>query len=148
VSRIRSLMTYQAESLAAMMRANRGDWGGTTGAGANFTLAQGGTSITDNGGTNKMDTAGTNCVSTSSTPNVCTPSQLAYYDINQVWRPNYKNQFPSGGATVSCIVAANKPTTCDITLSWSEHYVAINRTATTGTTSASSTVNMVLHVQP
>jgi type IV pilus assembly protein PilV len=146
VSRIRSLMTYQAESLAALMRANRGYWGSTTGAAPGFTLAQGGTSITDTGGTNAMATTVT-CVSTSSTTNVCTPSQLAYYDIRQVWLNNYTNQFPGGGATVACTVAANLPTTCDITLSWSEHYVAINRTSSSGTVNA-PTVSMVLHVQP
>jgi len=146
VSRIRSLMTYQAESLAAMMRANRGYWGATTGAAPGFTLAAGGASITDTGGANSMDTTGTNCVSTTATPNVCTPSQLANFDITQTWFQAYTHQFPGGSAVVACTVTANLPTTCDITLSWSEHYVAINGTAKTGTTG--STVNMVLHVQP
>jgi type IV pilus assembly protein PilV len=148
VSRIRSLMTYQAESLAAMMRANRNYWGGTTGAAPGFTLTAGATTITDNGGTNKMDTSKTTCVSTSTTTNFCTSAQLAYFDIVKTWLPNYTSQFPGGGATVACTVTANLPTTCDITLSWTEHTVGINSNSASASAAAGGTVSMVLHVQP
>jgi type IV pilus assembly protein PilV len=141
VSRIRSLMTFQAESLAAMMRANRSYWGNTTGPAPGFTVATGGSTITDNGGTNKMDTTATNCVSS-----YCTSSKLAYFDIVKTWLPSYHGQFPNGGATVACTVTASLPTTCDITLSWTEHVVAISSSSTV--LAAPPTVSMVLHVQP
>jgi type IV pilus assembly protein PilV len=145
VSRIRSLMTYQAESLAALMRANRGYWGSTTGTAPSVSVAAGNTTPTDNAGTMDSNATIAKCTSTTTKLQPCSVAAIAYVDVSG-WTTQYVNAFPNGTATVACTVAANLPTTCDITLSWSEHYVAINRTSNTGTTSG--TVNMVLHVQP
>jgi type IV pilus assembly protein PilV len=100
---------------------------------------------TDNAGT--MDATATlaNCTSTATTPQACSVAAIAYVDVS-MWTKQYVKEFPNGIATGACTIKAGAPTTCDITLSWSEHYVAINGTAETGTTG--STVNMVLHVQP
>jgi len=149
LSRVRSLMTYQAESLAALMRADRAYWGTTTAAAPGFDLAPNALTVTDNGGTNKMDTTGTNCLSSSAGLNLCTPSQIAYWDIQSSpnnWVNSFHTQFPGAAANVTCTVTANLPTTCDIKLTWSEHYVAINRS--TVNTAAPPPVNMILHVQP
>jgi type IV pilus assembly protein PilV len=146
VSRVRALMTFQGESLAGMMRANRAYWGATNAAAPGFQVvtAGGTTTITDTGGTNTMAIGSCLGTSTDFTPK-CTPSKLAYDDVH-AWAANFGTQFPTGKATVACTVAANLPTTCDITLSWNEHYVAINRTAATG--KKTDTVSMVFHIQP
>jgi type IV pilus assembly protein PilV len=150
LSRVRSLMTYQAESLAALMRADRAYWGTTTGAPPGFDLLANASAMKDNGGTNKMDTSGTNCLSSSAGVKTCTPSQIAYWDMQgsptNGWVTNFHNQFPNATANVTCIVTATLPTTCDITLTWSEHSVAINRTSDKA--AAPPKVAMILHVQP
>lgn len=148
VSRTRSLMTYQAESLAALMRADRAYWGGTNAAAPGFSLPAGTSTVTDNGTTNKM-VAG-NCQSTSTTLNYCTAAQIAYWDIQGApanWVTTFRNQFPNASAGVVCTVAANLPTTCDITLTWTEHTVAINRTSNNPAV-PNPNVSIVLHVQP
>jgi len=143
VSRVRSLMTFQAESLAGMLSANRSYWSSTTGAAGStmgFTVAAGSGAITDlSSGTTALDTSG-NCVTAT-----CSAAQIAGYDATQ-WASAYSAQFPTGTANVTCTLTANQPTTCDITLTWSEHYVGVNRTTVAGATSG--TANMTLHVQP
>jgi type IV pilus assembly protein PilV len=144
LSRVRSLMTYQAESLAALMRANRAYWGATTGTAPNVSLAVGSSTPADNAGTMTAATL-TACTSVIGTPKTCTAAQIASADVTS-WATNYSTQFPNGDAKVVCTIAANLPTTCDITLTWSEHAVAINRTSDKA--APPPKVAMILHVQP
>jgi type IV pilus assembly protein PilV len=142
VSRVRSLMTFQAESLSGVMSANRSYWGATTGKAPGFTVAAGAGTATDTAGTM---VAGGNCDQTTATP--CSAAQIASFDVT-AWAVNFGKQFPTGAASVICSTpAATVPTTCDIKLTWAEHYVAMNR-ATAGGTSSDTTLNMILHVQP
>ena len=152
VSRTRSLMTFQAESLAAVMQSNRGWWASTTNASPfGFTMAAGG-AVTDIGtGTGAMDASG----AYSSTATTCTTAstpckvnkKVADWDVTK-WASNFSTQFPNATAAVTCTVTAGLPTTCDITLGWSEHYVAMNRTQTSGPSTGGAASSMVLHVQP
>ncbi len=148
VSRVRSLMTFQAESLSGMMTANRSYWASTTGA-AGSTMgfkvaAAAGTAVDTSSGTTALDQS----VTCSDTTKTCTAAQIAGFDAKQ-WAAAYSTQFPSGTANVTCTLKANLPTTCDITLVWSEHYVGVNRnTAGGGAKMSDSTINMTLHVQP
>ena len=144
LSRVRSLMTYQAESLAALMRANRAYWGATTGTAPGFTLAAGSSTPKDTAGTMTAATI-SDCTSVVGTPKTCTAAQIASADVAS-WATNYNTQFPSGDAKVVCTVAANLPTTCDITLTWTEHSVAVNRTSDKAV--ALPKPSMILHVQP
>lgn len=140
VSRTRSLMTFQAESLAAMMRSNRTYWGTTTGTAPGFTTAFNSATVVPATGSG-MTTSATTASCTS--PSTCAPGAIAYADASY-WATNFNRQFPNGQSAVACTLNAGAPTTCDITLTWREHYVGINRVATT----TSSSVNMILHVQP
>jgi type IV pilus assembly protein PilV len=152
-SRIRSLMTFQAESLAGAMRANRGYWAASALPAPSFilnTTPAGVETLNDRAGANKMTvvtptTGDSFCVGTAATP-VCTPPKMAYDDVFNVWGSKFSKQFPSGSATVLCVAGATVPTTCDITLSWSEHYVVANKNALNG--KLNDTVSLVLHVQP
>ena len=141
VSRVRSLMTFQAESLSGMMSANRSYWGSSTGTKSGFTVAAGTGAVVDTSSDGSMKSGGT-C-----TTGTCSPAQIAYYDAS-TWATAFSAQFPTGAAAVTCSTpSATVPTTCDIKLTWAEHYVAMNR-ATAAGTSSDTTLNMILHVQP
>ncbi len=140
VSRVRSLMTFQAESLAGSMRANRSYWASKFTTAPSFTLVTTGTQTypTSANGTDAT------CVST-----VCTGPQMAYADL-KLWRDNFLASFPGAAATItcsgSCTTGTTPPASYDITLTWNEKSVAVNRSgAGTGTTLP---VSMVLHIQP
>ena len=138
VSRIRSIMTYQAESLAAAMRANRVYWADASGAVPTIAMKADGT-ITNTDST--LPDLKTQCTS------ACTPAVLAATDL-QVWFvDNFHRQFPSATADVAC-TASSGPVTCDITLKWPERFVAINRSTAPAASDVSPTGTLVVHVQP
>jgi type IV pilus assembly protein PilV len=136
ISRTRSIMTYQAESLAAMMRSNRAYWADPAGALPTISVAAGGTvSSTDS---TAADAA--NCAS------YCGPATLAATDL-QLWATRYGQQFPAATASIACS-ASSGPATCDITLNWPERFVAINRSTAAVAGDTAPTGTLVLHVQP
>ena len=138
VSRVRSLMTFQAESLAGMMRADRAYWASTTVAGPTYTFD----------GTNFSPSLGT---LTDCTAGFCTPSQMALSDLN-AWKTSFSAAFPNAQASITCVtptgaacaVGSTLPTSYDIKLTWNEKSVAVNRSSTGST----GTFNLVLHAQP
>jgi type IV pilus assembly protein PilV len=136
VSRVRSLIALQAGSLASSMHGNRGYWAAGL-APSSFTAA--GTAITDGSG---VLTGTTDCASTA-----CTPAQLAAYDV-QSWVSGLNAQFPSYAATVTCTTAAGAPISCNIKLTWSEKYVAINRSTAASAAAQTATQSFTLYVEP
>ncbi len=135
-SRVRSLIALQTESLVAVMHANKGFWAAGL-APSTFTVS----------GTTVADSSGTLNASVSGCSSACTPSQLAAYDV-QTWAKRMNAKFPSYLATVTCSTTAGVPVSCNVTVSWSEKYVAINSmTAASGVTS-SATQSFTLYVQP
>jgi type IV pilus assembly protein PilV len=136
VSRVRSLMTYQAESLAAAMRANRAYWADAAGAVPTIAVAKGG-AVTSTDAT--AADAG-KCTST------CDPAKLAATDIAQ-WANNYGTQFPGATAAIACAITSG-PVSCDITLRWPERFVAINRSTARAASDVDPTGTLVVHVQP
>jgi len=138
VARTRSLMTYQAQAIAAAMRSNRAYWQGTTA--YTVTFKNDGTWVAASGMTAPGGTG--TCVSVST----CSAGNLAYDDMN-TWYTSFHARFPAATGTVGCTAgSATVPESCDITLSWDERTVAINRTTAAGTSSSTGTI--VLHVQP
>ena len=141
-ARTRSIMAYQAESLAGAMRANRGFWGQTIGTMPKVTTAA--------GATNGAYTVVTGSVPASSTKDctsvVCSKEELAAWDIN-TWTSAYATQFPSATSIIACVNTSG-PVTCDITLSWSEHYVGINKSTTATGAAVTGTGTLIVHVQP
>ncbi len=138
VSRVRSLMSFQAESLASLMRANRAYWATTTAPLPGFQFTADGTSPTYPTGIS----AGTDPACQTS---ACSSGSLAYADLTS-WSNAYKAQFPGATATITSTTTA-APTGYDIKLAWTENRVAISR-ATAGAGAASDAVSMILHVQP
>ena len=148
VSRTRSLMTYQAESLAGMIRSNRKFWitSGNFTTWPDFAMNSAG-SVTSRTG---MDTTVVTCAGASV---VCTPAQLAYDDVVNVWVPQFTLAFPNATAAIKCVPATGSncaanpasPHGYDITLTWNQKMVAINK-STAG--SQTQSVSIVMHVQP
>jgi type IV pilus assembly protein PilV len=135
VSRVRSLIALQAGSLASAMHGNRDFWAKKGAAAVTFTAS--GDVVTDPANV----LSGTrSCVS-----NVCTPAELAADDV-QTWVRNLNRQFPGYQAAVSC--TATDPVNCNITLNWTEKYVAINRSTVVGAATQTAPQGFTLYVQP
>ena len=151
VARTRALMTFQAESLAGMIRANPGFWvtSGTTSIYPDFKFnTDGAGNVNSSTG---MVVAPLGCLNIAGT---CTPANLAYDDM-YTWAAAFKLAFPGASATIVCVpvgggnCGANptSPHGYDITLTWQQKLVAMNR-STVNTTNPSTPVSMVMHVQP
>ncbi len=160
VARTRALMTYQAESLAGMIRANRAFWV-TTGAGPfptfNVTTAGAASDSTSSGSGSlmvKLGSSGT-CISVT-----CNEKNLAWDDM-YTWAAKFNDgtsasAFPNASANIVCVPLAGSGTACganpttphsyDITLTWQQKLVAINRS--TASTLMTQPVSLVMHVQP
>ena len=136
VSRVRSLISLQASSLAAAMHANKGFWAAGLAPGS---FSATGTTITDSSATL---TQAADCVA-----NTCTPAQLAAYDV-QDWVANMNTQFPTYTASVTCTTTTGVPVNCTITVTWSEKYIAINKSTAASAPAMTSTQRFALHVEP
>ncbi|WP_371262137.1 type IV pilus modification protein PilV [Rhizobacter sp. Root404] len=132
VSRVRSLLSLQAGSLAAAMHANPMYWASGK-APANFTVA--GTTVSDPGGVLSAP-PGSSCTGTAP---ACTPEQIAALDV-QTWAGNLSTQLPTYSGTVTCSTTA--PVTCQISLSWSEKYVATNTASAQATQTGTPTFTL------
>jgi type IV pilus assembly protein PilV len=147
VARTRSLMTFQAEALAAAMRSNRAFWQSSTAFTQSITIAAGGTVSQNPVTMTQPSTTGNTCVSTSA----CSASDMAWDDVTS-WATAFGHQFPTASGTIVCTGAASTPETCDVTLTWKEHTVAVNRSTATAAAAASGVSEnssyMVLHIQP
>lgn len=143
ISSGRSLIALQASSMAAAMQGNKGYWAAGV---APATFSTAGTTVTD--GTNVLNQTVSTCSSASapSTP-VCTSAQLAAYDV-QTWAAGMAAQFPSYAANFTCQNVVGAPVSCTIAITWSEKYVALNRTTATGSGSQTATHSYFLYVQP
>lgn len=145
VARTRALMTFQAESLAGMIRANKGFWVTTVAPFPTFAVTAAGV---PSGLTGPFA-----CVDVATT---CTPAALAYDDLMDTthgWAPSFALAFPGATALIVCVppsgtgtcTASTTPNSYDIVLTWPEKVVAMNR-STAGSTTQTQT--MVMHVQP
>jgi type IV pilus assembly protein PilV len=132
VARVRSLIALQAGSLASFMHGNPGYW------------ANGPTSFTATGATITDATGVLTVTSPDCASAVCTPAQLAAYDVHY-WVDKFNGQFPSYTAAVNC---AGTSVTCNITLTWVENYIAINRSTAALTAGQTATQSFTLYVQP
>lgn len=137
VSRVRSMVSLQAGSLAAAMHANPAYWASGA-APASFTLA--GATVTDASGVLSATLTAGACAGTG---DACSPAQIAARDV-QAWATNFTAQLPTYTGTVTCTTSV--PVNCQINLSWSEKYVATNTSTAQGT--QSGTPGFSLFVTP
>jgi type IV pilus assembly protein PilV len=143
ISRVRSLIALQSDSLASMMHGNRGYWAAGV-APTTFTVTgSGAANITDSTGVLNATLSATACSS-----GACTPQQLAAWDV-QDWQTSMNASFPTYSATVNCNNTAGLPVSCNITVTWSEKYIAVNTTTAASAASASATAQTyTLYVEP
>lgn len=154
----RSLISLQASSMAAAMQGNRIYWAsvvpatapsGTVALAPPATFSVTGTTVTD--GTGVLNQSVTTCIGTNATTAVCTPAQLAAYDL-QTWAQNMNALFPSYSANFVCsntAAGSTAPVSCTITITWNEKYVALNRTTASAAGAAQTgTQSFTLYVAP
>ncbi len=133
VSRVRSLLSLQAGSLAAAMHANPAFWASGS-APATFDVAA--ATVTDESDVLNVDLAAGACVGASAE---CTPAQIAALDV-QRWASNLNAQLPTYAGTVTC--STTLPVVCRIDLTWSEKYVATNTSTAQGTQTGTPTFTL------
>jgi hypothetical protein len=105
-------------------------------------------------------TPSSTCITATVTPSACSSAELAYDDM-YTWAAQFNNgtaasAFPNASASIVCVPATG--TTCgtdpatphgyDITLTWDQKLVAINRSTVNTSSSMTQSVSMVMHVQP
>jgi type IV pilus assembly protein PilV len=129
----RAIVALQASALAGVMRANEAYWAAGL-APATFTVT----------GSTLSDTT-LNGLTTVCTSGVCTPVQMAAFDLKN-WGTSLAAMFPSSTGTISCSTVVGSPVTCTITVNWSEKTVAVNAAVSSG--SAPVTLSYTLLVQP
>lgn len=128
ISSTRSLVALQASSLAAAMHGNPGYWASGS---APTLFSAVGSVITENPD-GVLNQVGTTCIATTApSARSCTPTQLAAYDL-QMWTATMTLLVPTYSANFTCTNAVSSPISCVITISWSEKYVALNKTTATG----------------
>ena len=136
IARVRSLIALQASSLASSMYSNRRYW--SQGLAPTSFSAAGGVVIDATG----VLSAAADCANAT-----CTPDRLAAYDV-QTWAKNLNAQFPTYTATVTCTAPGSAPVNCSINVSWSEKYVAINRSTAMAVPAMAATQTFTLHAEP
>jgi len=129
---VRSIAALQATSLTAAMRANGAYWSAGL-APASVTVT--GTTLGD---------ATLNAQTTDCSAAVCTPVQMAAFDL-RAWGTNLAASFPSGSGAVSCTTSLSAPISCTVTVNWVERTVGIN-SAAAGTSATTLSYNLL--VQP
>lgn len=109
-SRLRALAAFEAASMVNQMRANPGFWHSS----ANFSADPNAPT------TYTVDAQGTltGITATDCAANVCTPPQMAGWQVQQ-WGGGLA-ALPGGGGTVECSAAVGAVPTCLITVSWTE----------------------------
>jgi type IV pilus assembly protein PilV len=107
-ARYQSLATILASSMAAEIQANTAYWGSPP-----SSLIQ----VSNAAATVVPAVAGT-CLGS-----VCTPVQMAYYDLS-TWGTALAGRLPSGAGTIQCY--STTPAVCALTLTWSEKNTAIS----------------------
>jgi len=125
-SQSESLVSIEARSLADAMQANPNYWRGGNFPTEAFSVsapASGSSLGTVTDATLESQT--TNCATTA-----CSISQLAGYDV-RTWGAQLNSVVP--GATAGIFCQAAKPTTCNITVSWSQKATAAVNSGTQST---------------
>lgn len=121
-ARYQGVATTFASTLAARMRGNYAYWSTPRTITINGVAAGTTSQTVISSGFGAVPTS-VNCASV-----VCSPAQMAYYDL-QNFGLAAANALPSGTTAIAC--GSDIPTTCTITLSWSENNVALS--SATGT---------------
>jgi type IV pilus assembly protein PilV len=146
----RSLAAVAASSIASAMHADRAYWSAST---APVTTTLSGTTIASSTGPGMA--SGVDCSQVPNQP--CSPVNMAAYDLTTTAQ-SLNTILPSYTATITCVPGtppaavppATTPTTCTITLTWTETAEAANAqgVVAVATPSAMQRPVYVLYVEP
>ena len=140
----RGLIALQASSLASLLHSNKAFWQVASPAASNCN----GTSACNFSGTNSAPAAFAYTAQTCTYAAPCATQQIAAYDLN-TWMGNMYSVAPTYGANINCQNSSNSPTSCVITISWSEKQTGMNvQTAANATGTTKATQYYYLYVQP
>lgn len=144
-SAVRSIAALQAASMAAAMRANPAYWGNSSSP-PPTTVASYSYSTSTNAVTQTTDS--TLAYTTDCGAGVCTPQQMAAYDLSK-WIASLAAALPAGGANVACAVPSSTvPETCTVEVDWIEKQVSANALTTGGAGNSLTPFTYKLIVQP
>ena len=136
--RYNGLAAIEASSLVTAMKSNVLYWGTPPGSVA-VTPAANSPAIVI--ASTQIDASKTDCIAST-----CTPTQMAYYDLNTVGT-DVANRLPSGQIAITCAPVAGScasPPVYTITIYWSEKNVAIHN-ATGSETGALASATSTQH---
>jgi type IV pilus assembly protein PilV len=116
-ARYQGVANTLASSMTSMMRGNFAYWG--TPRNITITGVKGGTA------SQTVLSSGFGTVPTyvDCSTSLCSASQVAYYDLLN-WGRTVATRLPAGTSTIAC--GTDIPTTCSVTLNWSENNVAVS----------------------
>ncbi len=145
-SSTRALVANAASSLAGAMKANEMYWQ-TTSVPTSITIASssGGLAVTLPSTLTSGQIPSARCANA-----VCTPVQMAALDLNN-FAASLKALVPTASSTITCSPASGttQPATCQISVSWTEHQVALNQSVHSAIqNSTTSTETFTQVVQP
>jgi type IV pilus assembly protein PilV len=120
----RSLVALEAASLAASMHANRGYWSSPDAAGATINVTGTAASVTVLAP--NLATSIANGLGCESTANPCSVNDMAAYDLGE-WAKALNSVLLNHNYT-ALINCGATPQSCNITITWTENIVAINKT--------------------
>ncbi len=145
-SSTRALVANAVSSLGGAMKANEMYWQ-TTSVPTSITIAggSGGLAVTTPAALTPGQIPKSQCLNA-----VCTPVQMAAADLS-TFATSLKNLVPTASSTITCSQASGttQPATCQISVSWTEHQVALNQSihsAIQNSTTSTETFTQV--VQP
>jgi type IV pilus assembly protein PilV len=134
-AKTRSLAALEAASLGATMQADRAYWSAIATANFNITVPATG-AITSSPTDPNLVAPSNACLTTGATANTCTSAQLAAQDLKE-WNAALHSALPNSAAVIACNTGAvTTPATCTITITWTDHVVAVNVASNTASTSA------------
>jgi len=140
-ARVRTLVTLQANSMAASMQGNTAFW--TAGiAPDSFTLM--GTVITDASG--RLNTS-RNCVFTAISIPPCSPAEVAGFDV-QKWAASMSRMVPGFASTLHCAGSATTPFSCVLNIGWDEHYATRGTQAEADSAATAGRRTYTLYIAP
>jgi type IV pilus assembly protein PilV len=141
----RSIVAVQANSLAAAMHGNRGFWsdGGLVPA----TFSTSGTTVTDPSGALTTVPSGNCEANLKPAAPACTTTQLAARDV-KLWATSLTTLLPTATSAVNCSRSANVPVSCNLTITWTEHYVSSTGTAASDSRATGGDRTYTLYIEP
>lgn len=142
VASTRSIIAMQASSLAAIIHGNPDYW-----ATGSISFKSSGTTITQTAGGSGLNGSTICAAASNPTSPLCTSTELAAYEVKG-WVTGLNNLFPGATTSTDCVMPANGPTNCIISIVWTEKYVSATKDQASESYATRGKRSYTLYVQP